>query len=383
MPRASPGYLSIVPGRTRLLLIVTLAETGGAQTYVAHLARGMARAFDVTVAAHGPGPLREAVDAAGARYVPLRHVQRRVNPWRDLLGLLELYRVCRRVRPQIVHANSSKAGVLGCLAAFAARVPVRIFTVHGWGSSWHPGRVYLWGDRLIRRTATRVVCVAESELERGVEARTCTRGQALVIRNGVDVGSFRTASHDNPSPTLVWVGRLQEPKDPLTLVRALAALDGLGFRTLLVGEGGERGLVAGELRAAGLADRVELLGERRDVKELLARSDVFVLASKSEALPVSILEAMSAGLPVVASAVGGVAELVVDGKTGLLVAPGDAEALAEALARLVADPALRRRMGAAGRARAEALFDLQSFHEAHLDLYARELAAQGFSVAAP
>jgi glycosyltransferase involved in cell wall biosynthesis len=372
-----------VPVRTRLLLIITLAEAGGAQTYVAELVRGLADRFEITVAAHGPGPLREAVAASGARFIPLRHVRRPLSPVRDVLGLFELYRICRRVRPQIVHANSSKAGVLGCLAAFAARVPIRIFTVHGWGSSWHPGRVYLWGDRLIRRTATRVICVAQSEVERGLEARTCTREQTVVIRNAVDVLAFQTASHEQARPVLVSVGRLQAPKDPLTFVRALARLNGLPFGALMVGGGRERERVAAELREVGLAEHVELLGERRDVRELLARSDVFVLATSSEALPISVLEAMAAGLPVVASAVGGVAELVVDGETGLLVPPGDADALAGALERLLGDGLLRRQMGAAGRSRAEELFDLPSFHRAHLELYARELAVHGLPVPAP
>ena len=383
MHSGQAGNTSAVPGRTRLLLIITLAEAGGAQTYVAQLAGGLADRFELTVAAHGPGPLREAVAASGARFVPLRHVRRPVSPWRDLLGFLELYRLCRRLRPHIVHANSSKAGVLGCLAAFAARDPVRIFTVHGWGSSWHPGRLYLWGDRLIMRTATRVICVAESELERGLEARTCTPEQTLVIRNAVDVHAFRTAAHEQGLPTIVTVGRLQAPKDPLTFVRALAGLNGLPFRGIVAGDGPERQHVAAELRELGLSGQVDLLGQRRDVRELLADSDVFVLASRSEALPISILEAMAAGVPVVASAVGGVAELVVDGVTGFIVPPGDPDALSDALARLLADSRLRRQMGAAGRARAEALFDLASFHQAHLELYARELAVHGLPVPAP
>ena len=367
--------MSPVPSRTRLLVIVTLAEAGGAQTYVAELVRGLADTFEITVAAHGHGPLREAVPACGARFIALRQVRRQVNPWRDFLGLLELYRVCRRVRPQIVHANSSKGGVLGCLAAALARVPVRIFTVHGWGSSWHPGRLYLWGDRLIRKTATRVICVAEAERERGIQARTCSPEQALVIRNAVDVGAFRTSRQDHEPPVLVTVGRLQAPKDPLTLVRALAGLDGLPFRAIVVGDGSERGRVEAELSARGLSDRVELLGQQRDVAALLSGSDVFVLASRSEASPISILEAMAAGLPVVASAVGGISELVVHGQTGYLVPPGDAGALSQTLARLLADPRLRRRLGDAGRARAEASFDLPSFLQAHRELYARELAA--------
>ena len=103
--------------RPRVLIVVTLAETGGAQTYVASLLPALVEEFDVVVAAHGPGPLLEAARRAGARFVALEHVRRPLSPWRDLRGLLELVALMRRERPDIVHANSSKAGVLGRLAA--------------------------------------------------------------------------------------------------------------------------------------------------------------------------------------------------------------------------------------------------------------------------
>lgn len=133
----------------------------------------------------------------------------------------------------------------------------------------------------------------------------------------------------------------------------------------------------------GLTASVRLVGERDDVPELLSSSSVFVLSSSSEALPVSVLEAMAAGLPVVATRVGGVPELVVDGETGFLVPPSDAAALAAALQRLLDDPELRARLGAAGRARAEEHFALDSFVEGHLDLYRRALAAKGLPLPAP
>jgi glycosyltransferase involved in cell wall biosynthesis len=156
-----------------------------------------------------------------------------------------------------------------------------------------------------------------------------------------------------------------------------------GAETLIVGEGPDRPRLEQEIRALGVTERVRLVGERYDVPQLLAEADVFALSSASEGMPVSVLEAMAAGLPVVSSRVGGVPELVVDGETGILVRPGDASALAAALSSLIADPAERRRLGAAGRARAEERFDLEPFRRAHVELYSRELARRGLPVPAP
>jgi glycosyltransferase involved in cell wall biosynthesis len=360
-----------VTPRARVLLLVTLAETGGAQTYVASLLPALVERYDVTVAAWGPGPLVDAARTAGADYVPLRHVRRRLDPVHDVLGLVELVRLCRRLRPHVVHANSSKAGILGRLAAFAARVPVRIFTAHGWAFNAHEGAaraVYLWADRLVRPLTTAVVCVAENERAAGVAARVCTARQAVVIRNAVDVAAARLAPGVGDPPQLLAVGRLKAPKDFVTFARAVRLLPPGSFRAAIAGDGPDRAAVEAELAGAA-----ELLGERSDVPELLAAADVFVLPSRSEGLPLSVIEAMAAGLPVVASRVGGVPELVAGGETGMLVPPGDPEALAAALRALLDDAERRRALGAAGRRRAEAHFDLPAFRAAHVELYERLL----------
>jgi glycosyltransferase involved in cell wall biosynthesis len=366
---------------------VTLAEPGGAQTYVASLLPALAGRFEVTVAAHGPGPLRDAARAAGVRFVHLRHVRRAINPWRDLLGLLELLTLLRRERPHILHASSSKAGILGRLAAWLAGVPIRIFTVHGWAFSASHGpisRFYRWAERLVKAVTTVTICVAESERASGLAARSCDEETTVVIPNGVDLRAPRPRRRrDSGPPRIVSVGRLQEPKDPLTLVRALGSLRGRSFAALIVGEGPDRPAVVAELRRLGLGRATELAGARHDVPELLAAADIFVLSTRSEGLPLSILEAMSAGLPVVASRVGGIPELVVDGETGLLVPPGDPASLAAAIERLLEDPGLRDRLGAAGRARLEEFFDLGRCRREHVELYRRELARRGLPVPSP
>lgn len=363
--------------RPSVLIVVTLAEIGGAQTYVAQLLPALATEFDVTVAAWGPGPLRDAAERAGVRFVALRHVRRPISPLRDLLGLLELAVLCRRLRPDVVHANSSKAGVLARLAAWATGVRARIFTAHGWAFAAHHGaasKAYLWADRAMRPLTTTTICVAENERRIGIEARTCAPARTVVIANAVDVAAAPLARPGDGPPVVVSVGRLQHPKDSATLLRAAARLGGRDWRLELVGDGPDRPALESLHRELGLEGRVRFAGERDDVPELLSRAAVFVLSSRSEGMPLSVLEAMAAGLPVVASRVGGIPEQVADGVTGLLVPVGDAERLAEALRRLLDDPELRRSLGSAGRTRAEERFDLATFRAAHLDVYRRCLA---------
>jgi glycosyltransferase involved in cell wall biosynthesis len=375
-----PEGIKLVTERPRVLIVITLAEVGGAQSYVASLVPALVGAFDVAVAAHGPGPLPDAVRKAGSRFIALSHVRRPIRPWRDLLGLLELVRVCRRERPHILHANSSKAGVLARLAACMTGVPIRIFTVHGWAFSAHSGsaaRLYAWADRIVGALTTMTVCVSENDRRAGLRARTCRPDRSVVIRNAVDVAAAPRARRDGGTPRLIAVGRLQAPKDFMTLIGALAHLTPGSFRAVIAGSGPDRPALDAEIGRLRLSDAVEILGEREDVPQLLAEADIFVLSSRSEGLPISILEAMAAGLPVVASAVGGVPEAVVDGETGMVVAPGDRSALAAALDRLVGSPDLRSRLGSVGRVRAKKLFDLPAFRRAHIELYSELLEARG------
>ena len=358
-------------------MLITLAETGGAQTYIANLLPGLVDEFDVVLAAHGPGPLHDAARENGVRFASLRHLRRAISPWHDVLAVVELARLCRRERFDLVHANSSKAGVLGRIAAAVAGVPVRIFTVHGWAFAAYRGlasRVYLWADRLVRPLTSVIVCVADHERKIGVDAGTCDPDHTVVIHNAVDVGSFAVSTHDAAVPTLISVGRFSYPKDFATLVDALARL-AAPHRALLVGDGPCRASIAADTRRRGID--VTFAGGRVDVPALLAAADVFVLSSRSEGLPLSVLEAMAAALPVVATRVGGIPEVVVDGETGILVDAGDAAGLAAALERLLADAELRARLGRAGRRRAEKEFDLPRFQAAHVAVYRRELARRG------
>jgi len=253
-----------------------------------------------------------------------------------------------------------------------------VFTVHGWAFKATTGigsRIYLWCDRAMRGLTTAIVCVSETERSAGLAAKTCTDARTVVVYNAVDTAAVTVRAHRDERPVeVVSVGRLAHPKDFVTLVRACARLEPGLTRLTIVGDGGDRGAVETAIAETGL-EGVRMLGERDDVLEHVAASDVFVLSSLSEGLPMSVLEAMAAGLPLVLTRVGGTPELVTEGENGRLVPPGDPVALADAIDGLARDVALRRAFGAASRERVEETFALSRFQEEHVKLYEHLLAA--------
>jgi glycosyltransferase involved in cell wall biosynthesis/GT2 family glycosyltransferase len=372
-----------VGGRPRLLHLVTVSEWGGAQAYVLALARGLRGQYDVTVGCAPGGPLVPRVRAEGIRTVEIPGLVRPPRPLVDLVTLGGLARWMRRERFTVVHCHSTKAGLLGRFAARIAGVPGILFTVHGWPHTgwWHPilRSAYTLSERWAARISTAVICVSEHDRQKALGMRIAAPDRLAVIHNGIAPARWAQASRPaNPSGAgvVVSVARLTDQKDPVTLLRAWKQVPG-PHRLRLAGGGPLRPALEAMVRQEGLTGRVDLLGERDDVPQILSGADLFALSSRWEGLPFAIIEAMMSGLAVVATEVDGVPELVVDGETGLLVPPGDPDALAGALARLLSDPVLCRQMGEAGRRRALERFTESRMLEETARLYARVLEAAG------
>lgn len=302
-----------------------------------------------------------------------------------------LYALLRRLKPAIVHSRNLAALEMQA-AVWAARVPVRIHGEHGRdvddldGSSRRHQRL----RRLYAPFVQRWVALSQ-DLQGYLQGPVGIASQRITqIYNGVDAQRFRPAAGPDGEPIngcpfqrpdhwlIGTVGRMQAVKNQPLLARAFIrarALDA-GFaaqaRLLMVGDGPLRQQTQALLEAAGAADAAWLPGERGDVPDVMRGLDCFVLPSLAEGISNTILEAMACGLPVVATAVGGNAELVQAGQTGLLVPNDDAKAMAQALLALWRDPALARRQGVAGRAEVERRFSLQAMVGAYQSLYDRE-----------
>lgn len=389
--------------RVRVLHAITMLELGGAQRNTLDTVRGLDRGrFAVGLACADRGELLE--EARGLEDVSryeLAHLVRELRPLADLRALRDLRATIRRFSPDIVHTHSSKAGILGRAAAAAERVPVVVHSIHGFGFGPHQRpalrRLLLAAERWAARRTTRFVAVSRRNLEDGVALGLFPPRKAVVIRSGIDLARFRSprggervaAELGIPAgaPVVLQVACFKPQKAPGRFVALAARLAGRfpAAHFVLVGDGELRGELETERDAAGLRDRLHLPGWRHDVPAFLELARVVTLTSRFEGLPRALVEALAAGVPVVASAVDGVTEVVRDGVNGFLVAPGDEDALVARVAELLADDTLRARLArAAGEGLEEFDRDLmvRQQEELYLGLVSAPVGPAGSAVEA-
>lgn len=355
----------------KLLYLITRAEHGGAQAHLFELIDGFRGAFEVHLATGEEGFLTAEARRLGATIHIVPNLVQPISLLKDVRAFREIHSLIRQLRPTLVHAHSSKAGFLGRLAARAVGGPA-IFTVHGWGFaegvSWKRKLLASFGERMVARFSSGIITVSEADRDLALRYRIAQQRNMTVIHNGVRDTSEQSHPDAGDAAHIVMVARFSPQKDQALLLKALVGQE-KPFRLSLVGEGPDQPAVHALAKKLDLNGRVNFLGASGDVSRILAGANVFVLTSNWEGLPISILEAMRAGLPVIASDVGGVREAVVDGETGFLVDRGNLVMLHSRLQLLLNDPELRKKMGEAGRMRYLEHFTVERMLEATLRVY--------------
>lgn len=369
---------------TRLLFVVARGDAfGGSSLHVLELAdrlRGAGYQTRVVVGGEPHMEVPRRFAARGIDFQCLPSMRREMHPGRDLKAVSGIRREIRRFAPDLVSFHSSKAGGVGRMAALGLGIPC-LYTPHCWAfvDGFPRARVYRTLERLLAPVVSRIIAVSEDERTYGLRKGVGRPEQVTTIHNGVrdcfSTGCAPRERKEGEPVRIVMVGRFEPQKNHELLIRSLARLERLPWTLTLVGEGPLRPRVEELVRKTRLADRVEFAGYTDEVEEVLARHDLFVLTSNWEGFPRSILEAMSASLPVVASDVGGCREAVVNGETGFIVPPNDADALDRALGELLGDPEKLARMGRIARERYLAEFTLEGMVERYLDLYDSVLAS--------
>lgn len=377
-----------------ILFVITKSVWGGAQTYIYDLATSLPkREFDITVAAGGSGPLLDKLAHRGIRTVRLSAMERDVHLMKEFYSFFKLIRLIISAKPDIIHLNSSKAGALGALAAFTAKIfsrvhPRVVFTVHGWGFKEDRGKfqkciIFLisWFSSLLQ---DKLIVLTRADLQ---SARHFIPQRKLtLIPLGISDSAFlpRAEAHDffsrqssSPLPpqTLIIgaIAELTKNKGLSHLIDAIHRMTNKTgdtiFHCVIMGEGEEKKSLHQQAERLEVANHISFLGFVSDAKKYLSGFDIFVLPSLKEGLPYVIMEAMNAGLPVVASNVGGIPDLLAHRMSGSLVPAKDSKTLASELILLLRDRDTRKKFGENAQKSVRANFSFNQMIEQTISLY--------------
>ena len=380
----------------KVVRIIGRMSGGGPPHQAAYLHKSLRSAFETVLVI---GSIEE--DEQDMRYlladskdvVEIPSMSRSLHAWSDLLSLFAITRLLVRERPDLVHTHTPKAGMLGRVAAFLAGVPVRVHTYHGHGFSGYLGRIgssaVISLERLLNRLSTHVIAISESQaIEITEKYRVVPGSKVTVIRNGIDLARFAYADEERSEVRrqlgvndeeilVVWAGRFTPIKDvPLLLKVVQSAAHLTNVKFLVLGEGPMREAV---IEATRQYPNLLYGGWREDMKPIWAAADVSLLTSKNEGTPMSLIEAMAAGKPFVATEVGGIPDLAVPPLTSTTahckqalngyLTSRDPEAIVSCIAALARDADLRRSMGEQGRRVALANYSQERLSQEIIGLY--------------
>lgn len=332
----------------KILYGITKSNMGGAQRYVFDLAIEASRqGHDVTVLCGGQDALAKKLEKEKIKLIVLKSLERDISSIRDMKSFLEIIKVLKEENPDVFHINSSKMGGLGTFAARLVGIRKIIFTAHGWAfNELRP----IWQKVLIKfftwvtiLSAHKTICVSEKTM-RDISHWTFAKNKLVVIHNGLK--DFDLVPREDESFTVGTIAELHKIKGLDILLTAWSKfIKNRDAKLVIAGEGEERQNLENMARKLGIYDSVKFLGFVDNAREQLSNFDIFVMPSRSEGMPYGLLEAGLAGLPVIATAVGGIPEIIESGINGILVPPENSEVIFSSLVLLAEDEELRKRLG--------------------------------------
>ena len=340
----------------RVCHVITKPELGGAQRITLNILSRLPKTRnDISFITSPKGilsPEFKKLKKVKSFFSPF--LARSINPILDILAFIHIYLIFKCNRYDIVHTHSSKAGIIGRLSARLAKVPIIIHTVHGWPfhdyQHWFLKRFYVFLERIIAKVSTKIICVSKRDLQTGLKYKIAPEEKFVFIKYGIALSEFRKLSVNslekkrelgltNSDPVVGMIACLKPQKAPLDYIKACVRIyermPNVNF--LLVGDGVLRAKCKRLLSTTPLNGRFIFTGWRKDVSDILDILDIVVLTSRWEGMPISIIEALCKGCPVVATDAGGAAELVKDGITGFLARPGSYNEVAEGVLKILND----------------------------------------------
>ena len=367
----------------KILYVITKSEIGGAQTHLMEVVRYMHRAgHDVSVVTGTAGWLTNELAAIGVDYEVLPDLVREINPAKDIKTINYICRILENKHPDIIHCHSSKAGIVGRIAGAIKNIPA-VFTAHGWAftSGISPAKriIYAAIEHMMLGITKGVICVSEFDRQLAKRWFLHNYNRIITVHNGIVDKTFNNniiREYSLPLK-LVSVARFSHPKNNMQLIRAVEQINKLYSGSLqlnMVGDGPLLSEAQAYVTSHKLENEVHFLGSRTDVDDILNQNDIFCLISNYEGLPISIIEAMRAGMPIIASNVGGVNELVQDGVNGFLIPRGNISELVEKLKYILDHKELIKFMGEASRKIYEEEYTADRMNQKILSVYNEVIA---------
>ncbi|KKS26440.1 MAG: Glycosyl transferase group 1 [Parcubacteria group bacterium GW2011_GWA2_42_11] len=360
----------------KILYLITQSDLGGAQKNVLDLATALSPKYDISVAAGNDGgyKLNEQLDKRNIRNYQLKNLARFINPRRDWLAYREIKKLLRQVQPDILHLHSSKAGVLGSLAARRLPKTKVIYTVHGAvftaAFSFFSRRLFLWLEKWTARYKDKIICVSQNDKNLWLKYRVAPAEKLVVIHNGIDLNNLSFLPREEAKTKLTngqWlmangallgtIANFYPEKGLIYLIEAVNILKAKNQKPqlIIIGYGEQRVILENLIKKYNLQENILLNSGLPGAlaAQHLKAFDIFILPSIKEGLPYAILEAMAAGLPIIASNIGGIPELVENDFNGYLVPPAKPEILAQKIAELLANPAQQEKFSQNSLAKAK------------------------------
>ena len=336
----------------KIAQVITRMDTiGGAQVHVRDLANHLAASGNETFIITGRGKSPHHKLDVPCYISP--SLKRQINPLYDVRAIFEIRKILKESKPDVVATHSSKAGLIGRIAAWSLRIPT-VFTAHGWafteGVTPRKRRLYVAIEKGIGRITDKVITVSHYDRLLAVSNDVLPMNKMKTVHNGVlPLKHIAKLNQKITHVNILMVARFDVPKRQLNLIRACEKLRDMPWRLSFIGDGTKLEEARGYVEKRNLHDRVLFYGEMNNIEIHLSKSQIFVLLSDYEGLPLSILEAMQVGLPIIASDVGGVKEAVIDSDNGFLIPKGKEQLLIQRLTELITDVSLRESMGLRSR----------------------------------
>jgi glycosyltransferase involved in cell wall biosynthesis len=357
-----------------ILHIITRGDVnGGAQAHIIDLSKEQViQGHKVAIICGKSSQSFDTLSSLGVNIFCLNDIRRQIHPYYDVVAIIKIIKIIRKEKPQIIACHTSKAGVIGRFAAVFSKAKT-VYTPHSWIFS-EPSyakkiKTYIKIEKFMAKLCHKIITVSENDFKiaNKIKIKKC-----ITIHNGmadIDTALIKKDYNIEDKVKLIIVARLEEPKDLSSLFKALEQLKGRKWQLNIFGDGSLRTSLENECKQLEISNQVTFHGDCQNINEQLFNSDIFILISKSEGFPISIIEAMRAGLPVIASTVGGIPEAVKHNENGLLVDNNILNSLVIAIDQLLSNPKEIEKLGRDGRMKYEKLLTAKIMSDKTLELY--------------